>query len=131
MGSVLKSDLGLVGKTVSRIAFGKPYGIQIVIGECTLRVHDKIAMNWNGRQQVLEGSLPGRTYNPEMCATLVRLLDTEIEAAKVEQDGLLEIRFSGNVTLSIRSTTGYEAWELETEILCAIGGGTKVTFFGK
>lgn len=131
MGSILKNDLGLVGKRVSRIAFGKPYGIQIVIGECTLRVHDKIVMNWNGRQQLLEGSLPGPTYNPEKCAALLRLLDMEVEAAKVEHDGLLEVLFSENVILSIRSTTGYEAWELETETLSAIGGGEKVTFFNK
>ncbi len=98
--------------------------------ESELRIEDRIVLSRGTHELVLEGSKMGESFNPRELGPLLELLGCEVEDAIAEHDGLLSIRFSNQLTLAIRSTTGYEAWHFQSPRPGRPAGGPTGKFVG-
>jgi hypothetical protein len=61
----------------------------------------------------------------ENLAPVLAVVGRSITASQISADGTLDVTLEGDVTVSVPSDEGYEAWEVRTEVeylVCAPGG---------
>jgi Family of unknown function (DUF6188) len=69
--------------------------------------------------------------DPRGLGPALMLLWRTVESARVDDDGRLELTFSGDASLSVASDPSYESWNLHTPekaLLVAMPGGEIVVF---
>ena len=82
--------------------------------EAELTIEDCTTLRRGEREQLLEGSKPGSSFNPKELAPLLELLGSAVIDAVAEKEGLLRISFSNKLVLEVAPSHGYEAWHFHS-----------------
>ena len=78
--------------------------------EAELTIEDGICLRRGDQEQLLEGSKPGESFNPQALAPLLELLGGEVADAVAEKEGRLRVAFSNKLVLEVNPSHGHEAW---------------------
>lgn len=121
-------DLPLAGQSISRVAFD--FGVSFLTdGGSELRIDTVFDFRSEGASMTVDPSTASG-----FASTLLGLLHSEIESAKVTDAGALELCFRGSFSLNVAPSDEFEAWAFAgaegSKAVCMAGGGVSTWGLG-
>jgi hypothetical protein len=110
-------ELPLSGQTVTEIRFGRGVPVTFVFGDkydTEIRIEEAIALYRGQSETFLTGSRPGDMFNVSELGPVLALFGQTVLEALALSDGMLHLRFQGDLRLCIVPSTGYEAWHFRS-----------------